>query len=186
MNAVLHEATWREAASGDDAALERLVRSYHDRVYRYGRRLCRDESDAEDAVQEAFATLARRRGSLDPRHVLSWLLVVVRNACLRILRPLARRRRALGVETDLGELPSSSLNPERALARWELIRAVHAAIAELDRPYREVLVLRDLEGLSGAETCEALGLTTDAMKTRLHRARQSLRVVLAAGAADVL
>jgi RNA polymerase sigma-70 factor (ECF subfamily) len=52
---------------------------------------------------------------------------------------------------------------------------VHAAIAELDRPYREVLVLRDLEGLSGEATCALLGLELTAMKTRLHRARSMLR-----------
>jgi RNA polymerase sigma-70 factor (ECF subfamily) len=58
------------------------------------------------------------------------------------------------------------------------VRSVHAAIALLDQPSREVLVLRDLEGLSGAETCVALGLELAAMKTRLHRARVQLRRAL--------
>ena len=64
---------------------------------------------------------------------------------------------------------------EAALERFELVRAVHAGIARLPRPYREVLILRDLEGLSGAETCAALGLELGAMKTRLHVARAQLR-----------
>jgi RNA polymerase sigma-70 factor (ECF subfamily) len=62
-----------------------------------------------------------------------------------------------------------------ALERFELVRAVHAAIARLERPYREVLIMRDLEGLSGPETCALLGLELSAMKTRLHRARSQLR-----------
>lgn len=64
------------------------------------------------------------------------------------------------------------------MERWELVRAVHTALAALDEPYRRVLVLRDLEGLSGDETCAALGLETAAMKSRLHRARAMLREAL--------
>ena len=64
------------------------------------------------------------------------------------------------------------------LERWQLVQAVHAGIAALARPYREVLILRDLEGLSGDETCAALGLDLSAMKTRLHRARTQLRAAL--------
>jgi RNA polymerase sigma-70 factor (ECF subfamily) len=69
----------------------------------------------------------------------------------------------------------AELSPDAALERWQLVRSVHAAIAELAPPYREVLVLRDLEGLTGEETCAALGLETATMKTRLHRARALLR-----------
>lgn len=64
------------------------------------------------------------------------------------------------------------------------MQAVHAAIAKLERPYREVVVMRDLEGLSGEETCAALGLELAAMKTRLHRARKQLREALLQHAPD--
>ncbi|HVZ74074.1 MAG TPA: sigma-70 family RNA polymerase sigma factor [Polyangia bacterium] len=180
MTAPARDMTFRAAARGDDEALATLVRAYHARVYRFGRRVCRDDFDADDAVQEAFIKLARRPDAANDPSALAWLMAVVRNACRRLLRPFARRRRALGdaVEVDDDALAAAG-DPQEALERWELVRQVHAAIATLDRPSREVLVLRDLEGLSGAETCEALGLDLAAMKTRLHRARERLRAALA-------
>jgi len=169
------------AAQGDDEALALLVRAYHDRVFRFGVRVCRDRFDAEDAVQEAFSKLSRRPEVVRDPSVLSWLMSVVRNACQRMLRPFSRERRAFGERASDGiELENAPADgdPLQALERWELVRAVHAAIALLDRPSREVLVLRDLEGLSGAETCSALGLELATMKTRLHRARGQLRLQL--------
>jgi RNA polymerase sigma-70 factor (ECF subfamily) len=170
------------AARGDDEALTLLVRAYHDRVYRFGVRVCRDRFDAEDAVQEAFGKLSRRPEVVRDPSALSWLMSVVRHACQRMLRPISRERRALGERatdtTALESAPSEQSDPQQALERWELVRRVHAAIALLDRPSREVLVLRDLEGMSGAETCVALGLELATMKTRLHRARGQLRRAL--------
>src|SRR5207237_3252068 len=114
------------------------------------------------AVQEAFVTLARRPEVLgDPVGALSWLMTIVRNTCRRLWRPWARQRRALGrtlEATESAEVPADTLDPQQALERWELVSAVHAALAALPRPYREVIVLRDLEGLSGDETAAALGL----------------------------
>lgn len=165
----------RSAAEGDDDALARLVRLHHDRVYRFGRRVCRDGADADDAVQEAFIKLSKRPDVVAASSALSWLMSVVRRACLRLLRPFVRRRRALGDDDALDEVPAAALDPEQALERFELARRVHAAIAKLPQPYREVLILRDLEGLSGEETCRALGLELAAMKSRLHRARTMMR-----------
>jgi RNA polymerase sigma-70 factor, ECF subfamily len=174
--------TWSAAARGDDEALTALVRAYHDRVYRFGRRVCRDAFDADDAVQEAFVALARRQDVVGEPGALFWLMTVVRNACRRMLRPFARQRRALGVQLSIAspaeEPPTDALDPQQTLERWEVVNAVHGALAALPRAYREVLVLRDLEGLTGAETCAALGLDPTAMKSRLHRARASLRAML--------
>lgn len=170
-----HTAGLFSAARGDDEALAELVRTYHDRVYRFGLRVCRDGFDADDAVQEAFTKLARRPEVLRDPSALSWLMTVVRNACVRMLRPFARERRTLGERVDDEEIASKELDPREALERWELVRSVHAGIAALEPAYREVLILRDLEGLSGEETCAALGLELSAMKTRLHRARAQLR-----------
>ena len=170
-----HEAVVNLAAGGDDEALATLVRLYHDRVYRFGLRACRDGFDADDAVQEAFTKLARRPDVVRHEGALSWLMSTVRSICLRLLRPLAREARVLGARVDAEPPADEIFSPEAALERWELVQAVHAAIAELERPYREVLVLRDLEGLSGEETSRTLGLEMAAMKTRLHRARAELR-----------
>lgn len=170
-----HAEVLKRATRGDDEALSALVVLYHDRVYRFGMRVCRDGYDADDAVQEAFVKLSVRPDVIADPTSLAWLYKVVRNACLRLLRPFLSERRALGVRAEEDQLPSDEVQPDAALERWDLVRAVHAAIAELDEPYREVLVLRDLEGLTGDETCAALGLEPAAMKTRLHRARMMLR-----------
>lgn len=174
-----HAGRLEAAARGDDEALASLVRAYHDRVYRFGVKVCRDGHDADDAVQDAFARLARRPDVVRHPGALSWLFTVVRRACARMLRPFARDRKALGARVDDPDaVASDAADPAGALERWRLVHAVHAAIAALDPPYREVLVLRDLEGLSGRETCEALGLTLATMKTRLHQARRGLRDAL--------
>jgi RNA polymerase sigma-70 factor, ECF subfamily len=174
-----HQQLLAAAAGGDDVALADLVRAYHERVYRFGLRVCRDGYDADDAVQEAFVKLSRRPDVARNEGVLFWLLAVVKHACLRMLRPFARARRSLGEPLHADDAPLvDDLDPQTALERWELVQAVHAGIATLGRPYREVLVLRDLEGLSGEETCAALGLELSVMKTRLHRARTQLRATL--------
>jgi RNA polymerase sigma-70 factor (ECF subfamily) len=180
MTEVRHPELLSAAAGGDDEALAELVRAYHDRVYRFGLRVCRDGYDADDAVQEAFIKLAHRPDVARGSGALFWLMAVVKHACMRMLRPFARERRLLGERADADEAaPLDEADPQMALERWQLVQAVHAAIAGLERPYREVLVLRDLEGLSGEETCAALGLELAAMKTRLHRARGQLRRALA-------
>jgi RNA polymerase sigma-70 factor (ECF subfamily) len=176
MSHAAHQRVLLAAAGGDDQALESLVRAHHDRVYRFGLRVCRDGFDADDAVQEAFSRLARKPEVARSEGALFWLFTVVKHACQRMLRPWSRERKHLGERLrDDSELPASELDPLAALERFELVRAVHAGIAALDRPYREVLILRDLEGLSGPETCAALGVELGAMKTRLHRARSQLR-----------
>jgi RNA polymerase sigma-70 factor (ECF subfamily) len=170
-----HDVVLRAAAFGDDQALEVLVRAYHDRVYRFGLRVCRDPFDADDAVQDAFVALSRRPDVIRDRGALSWLMTVVRNACLRMLRPWRLRRAPLGDPGSETDVASTEIDPEAALERWRLMHRVHQAIAALDPSLREVLVLRDLEGQPGQEVADSLGLSTAAMKSRLHRARAEIR-----------
>jgi RNA polymerase sigma-70 factor, ECF subfamily len=179
-----HQAMARKAALGDDRALELLVRAYHDRVYPFGVRVCRDRFDADDAVQDAFVALARRPDVIRDPGALSWLMTVVRNVCRRMLRPLQRARARLEqrlIDESAAD-PAAPVDPEAALERWRLIHQVHRAIAGLARPYREVLVLRDLEGATGEQVSAALGLSEAAMKSRLHRARTMIREQLTAWA----
>lgn len=167
------------AAAGDDQALATLMRAYHDRVYRFGVRVCRDAYDADDAVQEAFVRLAARQDVQAHPGALAWLLAVVRNACRRMLRPFARQQRALGARVDDDhEIAADQPTAAEALERWQLVERVHAAIRALEPDYRSVIVLRDLDGYSGDETAAALGLPLATMKTRLHRARAQLRAAL--------
>jgi RNA polymerase sigma-70 factor, ECF subfamily len=107
------------------------------------------------------------------------MMAVVKNACLHILRPFQRERRTLGARIDdESQIESTEPNAQDALERWELVQAVHRGIAGLERPYREVLAIRDVKGLTGAATSRALGIEIPLMKTRLHRARTQLRVAL--------
>jgi len=110
---------------------------------------------------------------------LSWLMTVVRHACMRMLRPFIRQRRTLGERVaDAREIPGRDLNPEQALERWEMVNLVRAAIGTLPLQYREVVIIRDIEGLSGEDAASALGIDLSTMKTRLHRAREQLRETL--------
>jgi RNA polymerase sigma-70 factor (ECF subfamily) len=177
--AAAQAAVLERARSGDPVALEALVRTYHDRVYRFGLRTCRDGFDADDAVAEAFTKLARRPDVMRDPGVLSWLMTVARRTCLRLLRPFLRERRALGERAEADEMVSHELAPDAALERFQLVHAVHDAIAALPPEAREVIVLRDLEGLTGEETASALGISEVAMKSRLHRARSAVREHLA-------
>jgi RNA polymerase sigma-70 factor (ECF subfamily) len=175
MTNTAHGEVLRLAAGGDDEALAVLVRAYHDRVYRFGLRVCHDAFDAEDAVQEAFLQLARRPDVTRDPSALSWLMSVVRNACLRMLRPFARTRRSLGERVEEATVASREPDPDQVLERWQLVEQVHCAIGSLPLAYREVLVLRDLEGLSAEEVSKVLGIEVPALKSRLHRARSQLR-----------
>jgi RNA polymerase sigma-70 factor (ECF subfamily) len=180
MDTAPHAALLQAAREGDRAALDALVRLYQARVHRFGLRLCRDAVDAEDAVQEAFVTLSRDVSGLrEDTSLVAWLFTVVKNACLRLMRPFASARKALGslaqAPPESMDLPDPAPTPEEAASREQVIRGVREAIATLTPAYREVIVLRDIEGLSGPEVAQALGLTVEAMKTRLHRARLAVR-----------
>ena len=82
------------ALKGDSGAISELVKLYHDRVYRFGVRVCRDEFDADDAVQSAFVTLARRPDAQKSPQVAAWLFQVVKNACLTLMKRAGLQRRA--------------------------------------------------------------------------------------------
>ena len=117
------------ARAGDVDALDVLVRTYHDRVYRFGLRACRNAFDADDAVQEAFIKLARRPDVVRDPGALSWLMTVVRNACARMLRPFSSRHASAPI-TDAAQLPADGLSPEAAVARWQLVQIGRASCRE--------------------------------------------------------
>jgi RNA polymerase sigma factor (sigma-70 family) len=136
-------------------------------VQRFAHALCSTPEDAEDAAQEALIVLYRKIGTLRATAALgSWMFQIVRNECIRRSR-LALRRPVAAAMVE----PSAE---EAALARLEIER-IAGFIAELPAEQRAVLVLRDIQGLSGAATAQALGLSRAAMKSRLHRGRETLR-----------
>jgi RNA polymerase sigma factor (sigma-70 family) len=160
------------AQQGDSRAIAILVSGSHGHVQRFARTLCSTPEDAEDAAQEALIVLYRKIGTLRAAAALaSWMFRIVRNECIRRSR-LALRK------PD----PAATVEPsaeDAALARLEVERIVDS-IAALPAEQRAVLVLRDIQGLSGAATAQALGLSRAAMKSRLHRGREALHARLGA------
>ena len=164
------------------------MRRYSGRLLRAARRVLDSEEDARDALQDAFVAAFRALGDFEATARLStWLHRIVINASLMKLR---RRRRKPEEEIELylprfvedgHQVEPSAAWPEPAdamLEREELRSLVRAAIERLPESYRVVLVLRDLEELSTEETAAMLGASPNAVKIRLHRARQALRTLL--------
>jgi RNA polymerase sigma-70 factor (ECF subfamily) len=182
----------RAARAGDRRSLRRLLQLVSGPVYRYGRGFCRDPHDAEEVLQEVLIALAqsltRFRGDAS---VTTWAYKVARNACSR-----QRRRRAAEPESFLSletagnggdgpmQVADTRSDPSRDAERRELGAALGEAIAGLPPSQRDVLVLRDVEGLKAAEVGKVLGINERAVKSRLHRARVNLRAALAPFAAD--
>jgi RNA polymerase sigma factor (sigma-70 family) len=160
------------AQQGDPRAIATLLDGSHAHVRRFARTLCSTPEDAEDAAQEALIVLYRKIGTLRTVAALgSWMFQIVRNECIR-------RSRLTFHRPISGAMVESSAE-DAALARLEMERIVDS-IAGLPSEQRAVLVLRDIQGQSGAATAQALGLSRAAMKSRLYRGRETLRSALRA------
>lgn len=166
-----------QARSGDEAALARLVDAYAPNILRFGRRLCRDEQDAQDVLQQTLLSVVTHIGDFrGDSHFSSWLFAIARSHCIK-----QRTRGAAAVAREPLERAGHAVAaparhaPDEVASREQLERALDTAIRTLEPDQREVLVLRDVEGLSAAEVSEALGLSVEAVKSRLHRARKALR-----------
>jgi len=171
------------ARAGAADALEALLRREEGRVYRFARRLCRHREDAEDVLQESLLAVARGLAEFRGASSLdTWLYTIARSFCIKKRR---RRRFApveVSLETDAAgavERKDPARGPDEILDAARLEAAVERAIGALDPPYRDVLVLRDVEGLTAPEVGEVTGLSVAAVKSRLHRARARLRDELA-------
>lgn len=184
------DPTLAAARAGDPDALDALLRQYQPRIYRFGLRMCRDEEDAKDVLQETLFAAARSlRGFRGSSSLSTWLYSIARGFCIK-----KRRRSKFAPQEELSldagspalAVPDPGLPLDEALVNQEVERAVEAAIRALKPAYREVLLLRDVEGLTAPEVAEVLGLRVEAVKSRLHRARaevrEHLRPLLEAGA----
>ena len=177
---------------GDDGAYELLVRTYGGRMLAVARTLLRNEEDARDAVQDAYVSafngLARFQGVCQ---LGTWLHRIVVNAALMKLRT-RRRKQEESIEPllptflddghhtqDFAEWAGQA---DRMLETKESCHTVRAAIAMLPEGHRTVLVLRDIEERSTEEVARELGITANAVKIRLHRARQALVTLLRSNA----
>lgn len=175
---------------GDPRAAERLVEVYGARAYGLAIRITRSPQDAEEIVQDALLTVARKIDTFRGEAAFgSWLYRIVTNTAYQKARGRRRRGPEISLEEILptfheaGEHASPMLDwspaiedPER---QTELRDVLNAALDALPEEYRTVIVLRDVEGLSNEEVAEALGLTVANVKTRVHRGRLFLRKRLA-------
>lgn len=179
----------RRLRAGDDEAFDLVVRTYSGRMLAVTRRILGNDEDARDAVQDAFMSAFRSLDRFEGGSLLStWLHRIAVNAALMRLRTRRRKpeepiENLLPVYKDDGhhhERFSSWSEPvDVSMARAENRALVRRCIDALPDTYRTVLVLRDIEELDTEESARALGISGNAVKIRLHRARQALRTLLA-------
>lgn len=174
--------------AGDEHAFELLVRTYTGRLLAVTRRLLRNEEDARDAVQEAFVSAFRSLAGFQGSSQLStWLHRIALNAALMKLRT-QRRRPEESIDDLLPRYQDDGHHVERfvswtdradrALERRETCAYVRQCIDRLPDAHRTVLMLRDIEGMETPDIAEMLGISPNAVKIRVHRARQALRTLL--------
>jgi RNA polymerase sigma-70 factor (ECF subfamily) len=178
------------ARAKDEAAFEELVGRYEDKLYRLAMRFVRNETDAQEILQEAFLSAWRNLPSFEGRAQFgSWMYRVTVNAALMLLRSRSRHPEVTvdDVEpTALNDAVAESGQTTRGSADWsrqadeqiqskELRKHIQTSVDDLPEGLRTVFLLRDVEELSTEDTAEILGLSVPAVKTRLHRARLALR-----------
>jgi RNA polymerase sigma-70 factor (ECF subfamily) len=156
---------------------EETVLPHLDAAFNYARWLAKNEAEAEDVLQDACVRAVRFFQSLRGEDPRAWLLTIVRNTWYsRVSRRAASTETALDERND--ERADDCLDPEEQLLQQHTIDRVRAAIAQLPVDYREVLVLRELEGLSYKEIAGVIGAPIGTVMSRLARARERLLGVL--------
>lgn len=170
------------AVRGDRTAIEALLARHQAQVYRFGLRMCRDPDLAQDVLQSTL--LAAARGLRDFRggaSLSTWLYAIARSFCGKLRRKTSIAQQRLGTlgGDEMKRAVDPAARPDEALETKEVRQAIEEAIAALEPMYREVFVLRDLEGLTAAEVAEVVGASEQAVKSRLHRARMAVRAHVA-------
>jgi RNA polymerase sigma-70 factor (ECF subfamily) len=174
------------AKAGDFTALEALLLKYERQVYGIGRRILQQHQDAEEITQQTFLSVLEHMGEFrEEAQFRTWLLRIATNHALSLLR---KRRLRAAVSLDHDDSPDSYEGiphpefiaaweemPDEIASRRETRQHVDDALAALDEKYRTVFVLRDIEDCSTRETAEILGISVEAVKVRLLRARLMLR-----------
>lgn len=170
------------AQQGQNLALEEIIRRHEAKVLRFGLRMCGNRDEAEDLVQDTFLAMTRTLdGFRGEASVSTWLFSIARSYCIKKRRRSKFAPKSIASLEDQDSagamhLPDAERLPDEQLAGAQVQRALDHAISSLKPMYREVLVLRDIEGLTAPEVSESLGVTVQAVKSRLHRAREQVRV----------
>jgi RNA polymerase sigma-70 factor (ECF subfamily) len=169
----------RNAQAGDRASFEQLVHLHADRLYAVVLRVVNDRHEAEEVVQETFLRAWRNVGRFEGR---SQFFTRLYRIGVNEAKRTHERRRARPVSTPIDEAPwhaaEERQGPHARAEAHDLRRALEAAIMELPMEYRMPLVLRDVHGLSTSEAARAMDLGEPAFKSRLHRARLTVRAAV--------
>jgi RNA polymerase sigma-70 factor, ECF subfamily len=179
------ELVWLEQARrGDQWAFARLVEAYQGPVYNLAYRMLGNAAEAEDAAQETFVRVYTKLHTYQPeRKLSSWIFSIASHYCIDRLR---RRGRATWLSLDddplATVLPSDDDDPEDSAIRQETRDEIQELVEQLAPAYRVPLILRYWQGLSYQEIAEVLGLSVQAVKSRLHRARLQMTERAPAGA----
>lgn len=171
--------------SGKTELFHELVRRYEKKLYNFGLRMCGNVQDAEDMVQDTFINVfSYLKDFRYETRFKNWLYHVATNACLKKRRKSKHApERELSLEEFIPkegaeipvQVPSWATLPLEHLLNQELSSVIRDGILAIPEKYRLVLVLRDMEGFSTAETARILNLTNENIKVRLHRARLFLK-----------
>lgn len=175
------------ARKGSEEALDELLARHQKRVYRFSLRMCGAEEDAMEVLQQtlmaAFQGIHQFRGE---GKLSTWLYQLAHNACIR------SRRKRVGepahhesLDGEAMALAADGMGPDRRAEARQMGELIQAALLALTPTLREVVILRDIEGLSGEEAAEVLGIELSTLKTRLHRGRMQLREHLSTLLADL-
>jgi RNA polymerase sigma-70 factor, ECF subfamily len=176
--------------AGSESAFTDFVNAYHSRLAHYSFVICGHREDAEEVAQETLLKVFESIDQLrDPARLKAWIFRIAKNECL-----MKRRKSMFAPKTELSldelrpnksgdgemsiELADRSRLPDNLLLDAELHNALIAGIRQLPEIYRSVVLLRDMEELTTEEAAEVLDLSTDTVKTRLHRGRLALRQYL--------
>ena len=172
----------RALVAREPGAFERFVGHFRSKVFHYSWLMCGRPEDAEEVAQETLLRVFENLGQLrEPERVRSWVFRIAKNACL-----MQRRKSVFAPAHELSldelqpseEVADGARPPDLDLLRSELRNVLDRVIADLPPAYRAVVLLRDIEELSTEETAQILDLTTDVVKTRMHRGRLAMRQTL--------
>lgn len=179
-NELQDEEVVSRVLSGETALFEILMRRYNQRLYRVSRVILRDDGEAEDVMQDAYVRAYEHLNQFAGKAAFStWLTRIAIHEALARKRRRGRMEELDALTSTNGDtmpiLKSPALTPEAGTAQSEARQLLEEAIDRLPENYRTVVVLREVEEMSVAETAESLGVTDAVIKTRLHRAHAMLR-----------
>jgi RNA polymerase sigma factor (sigma-70 family) len=162
------------------ARFESLLLPLMSEAFNLARWLMRNQEDAEDMVQESYLRAFRFFASFhEGANIRAWFLRIVRNTCYTALGARDMKQKQVPLDSEAEEIEDSTPLPPANLAKKATVSAVREAIAALSVDYREVVVLRDLEGLSYKEISEVSGVPLGTVMSRLARGRHQLYLMLA-------